>query len=99
MKIAVHMVEDVPAMGELTRRKLETDLNIWEWGRWMGGGMPNNRRVEGPEPNISDDDALRMDKLVRQLPELVRTCVIDIYIYRKGIAEVASEFRSSNRGS
>lgn len=98
MKIALRKVDDTGyKMSDLDRKRLESDLNIIEWGRWMGGGWPNGDRVERPAPNITDDDALRLNKLVTCLPEHVRLVIVEHYIYRKGIMELASDFKSSNR--
>lgn len=93
----VEAYSDSYSLSDLNRKRLEADLNIIEWGRWMGGGWPNGDRTERPAPNITDDDALRLNKLVTKLPEHVKIVIVDMYVYRKGVMELASEFRSSNR--
>jgi hypothetical protein len=96
-KLSAQQIFESKPMDRLTRERLEADLNIIEWGRWMGGGWPNDRAATGKIPNISDEAALKLDALVRNLPSYVKGVIIDIYIYRKGIMELSSEMHCSNR--
>ena len=85
------------AMDELLTGELEDAINIIEWGKWSRGGIPTGVQPDTTTPNISDDDAMLIDAQVAKLPRKPKMIIVDVYIGGRGINELASNYRKSNR--
>lgn len=85
------------AMDELKTAELEAALNIVEWGRWSRGGLPTENPSDLGTPDITDEEALRLDRQIAQLPGKVKFVVMQIYIRRRGVNELANTLGVSNR--
>lgn len=81
----------------LTTERMEAEINIIEWGRWSRGGIPTGKVATGTTPAISDDEALRIDRQVAQLPAKVKEIIIQMYVCERGVNELARILKSNNR--
>lgn len=57
--------EDTEILSDLPTERLEQDTKIKQWGYWSRGGLPAlySGRT-GPTPTITDDMAIRIDRIV-----------------------------------
>lgn len=88
----------IEVLEELRTKDLEDAINICEWGRWSRGGMPTGKvPLRSVTPNITDDEALAIDRQVAQLPEKAKVVIIAHYVRRMGVNEMASKFGVSKQ--
>lgn len=85
------------AMEELRTDVLEDAIGIVRWGIWSRGGIPTGKQPQGPTPNITDDEALRIDNQVAKLPGKPKLIIKEIYIWNKGVNELARGLGLSSR--
>lgn len=93
-KVGLDVLED------MRTAEIESAINIIEWGRWSRGGMPDNRPAIGGTPDITDDEALRIDRQVAKLGKTVprsQFVIKQIYIYNRGVNELAKKLGISSR--
>ncbi|WP_237133790.1 hypothetical protein [Pseudohongiella sp. O18] len=93
----------------MTAAKLEDDIMIWSWGQWAREGIGANSypawvilMLQGwrecrakPYPDIDDDQAMRIDRLVSGLPESARNVCYSLYVCNRSINDIARIQRRS----
>ncbi len=85
---------------ELGTSELEEITKIREWGIWSRGGYPTGKRGEGIQANITDEEALLIDRQVAALKTLFSRAyfiLCELYKWDKGINELARSLDISNR--
>lgn len=87
----------IDTLDDMKTREIEDAINIVEWGKWSRGGVPCGRPVKGGSPNISDEEALKIDRQVAKLPGKTKFVIMEMYIWNYGVNELASTLGISNR--
>lgn len=85
---------------DLDTATLEAETKIVEWGKWSRGGIPTGKAGDGITPNISDDEALLIDRQVGKLKEKYFRSyfvIIELYRWGRGLNDLAGTLGISNR--
>jgi len=96
-------------MDSMSASKLEDDIMIWSWGQWARQGVGGKNypawvvlMLQGwresrsrSHPDIDDDYALKIDRLVARLPSAPRSVAYSLYVCNSSINRIAEMQRRS----
>lgn len=88
---------NLDALESLETADLEARTKIVDWGKWSRGGIPGTRQRRSPDYDISDDEALLVERQVARLKGRPRYIIRQIYLGGRGINDLAASLGVSNR--